>query len=182
MRKVALSALLAISAACLTSHTAAAAECFGNTKAELKEPSLCSRIIEFAGVCGRANYDIPYWTPDIALAVGAWEKTAIRVVAVSADAEVRAKGHDVSASIFAGDSFNNDPLTPQRYAIGKAADSSADAVAVLHTERHFPLGVGMQLPGAGQPWENIHLDVHVACEPSGASYAGNLSVWYVLDK
>lgn len=181
MRKVALAALMVAAASCLILRTAEAAECFGNTKAELKEPALCSRIVEFGGACGRANYDIPGW-PDVAVAVGAWEKTPIRIVAVSADAVVRAKWRTITGSIFAGDSFNNDPLTPLRYATGGISDLRSNASVVLHTEQHFPSGLGMQLPAAGQPWEWIHLDVHITCEPAGASYTGNLSVWYVLDK
>ena len=163
----------------LLSRNAMAAECFGNTKANLKEPAICSRIVEFGGQCGHANYDFPGW-PDVAVAVGAWEKVPIRVVAVSADAVVRAKWHTLTGSIFAGDSFNNDPLTPLRYATGGVSDLHGNVSMVLHTEQHFASGLGMQLP-AGEPWEHTHLDVHITCDPAGASYSGNLSVWYVLD-
>jgi hypothetical protein len=174
------SAVAIIAFTCLGSKAALAAQCFGNSHLELKEPALCSRIIEFSGICGHPNYNFPGW-PDVAIAVGAWEKTPIRIVAISADAVVRTKWHTVTGSIFAGDSFNNDPLTPLRYATAGISDLHGDVSAVLHTEQHFPAGIGMQL-SAGQPWEQVHLDVHVTCDPAGATYDGNLSVWYVLDK
>lgn len=175
-------AAYAIFFVCLLSRPTLATECFGNTKVDLKEPALCSRIVEFGGACGHANYNIPGWGSDVAIAVGAWEKAPIRIVAVSADAVVRARWHTVTGSIFAGNSFNNDPLTPQRYAMAGLSDLRGNVSAVLHSEQHFPSGFGMQLPAEGQPWQQIHLDVHITCEPAGARYAGNLSVWYVLDK
>lgn len=166
--------------ACLISQPASAAECFGNIKAELKEPALCSRIVEFSGACGHANYSFPGW-PDVAVAAAPWEAVPIRIVAVSADAVVRAKWHTVTGSIFAGDSFNNDPLTPLTYATAGISDLHGNVSMVLHTAQHFPAGVGMQLPAVGPPLESTHLDVHITCDPVGASYTGNLSVWYVLD-
>ena len=165
---------------CLAPAPVQAAQCSGNSGYELKEPAICSRIVEFTGTCGHPNYSFPDWA-DVAVAVGSWEKTPIRILAISADAVVQTKGHTIIGSIFAGDSFNNDPLTPLRYATSGASDASGNVAAVLHTAQHFPVGLGMQLP-AGQPWEHIHLDVHLTCNPVGAGYSGNLSVWYRLDK
>jgi len=164
---------------CVVSGPARAARCDGNSAYELKEPAICSRIVEFSGSCGHPNYSFPDWS-DVAIAIGAWEKVPIRIIAVSADAIVQTKGHTITGTIFAGDSFNGDPLTPLRYATSGVSDAGEVAV-VLHSEQHFPIDVGMQFP-AGQPWEHIHLDVHLTCNPTGAGYSGNLSVWYVLDK
>lgn len=174
------SAVAVVALTCLSSRSALAAQCFGNTKAELKEPAICSRIVEFGGVCGQPNYKFPGWN-DVAVAVGAWEKTPIRILAVSADATVQTKWRTITGSIFAGDSFNNDPLTPLRYGSAGISDFHGDVSAILHTEQHFPAGLGMQLP-AGLPWQGTHLDVHITCEPKGATYNGNLSVWYILDR
>jgi hypothetical protein len=53
---------------------------------------------------------------------------------------------------------------------------------VLHSEQHFAPDLGMQLPAAGQSWQEVHFDVHITCEPIGANYTENLSVWYFLAK
>lgn len=152
----------------------------GGSNAVLKEPALCSKIFLFNGLCGHPNYGYPGW-PDVAIAVGAWEKAPIRILAVSADAIVSTRWRAITASIFAGNSFNNDPMTPLRYATGQLVGLFGAVHAILHTEQHFPADNGMQFP-AGQPMPQTHLDVHVSCDPAGAHYSGNLSVWYVFDR
>jgi hypothetical protein len=162
----------------VSSVSAHAAQCAGDSH-QLKEPAVCSRIFEFTGNCGKPKYNFPDWN-DVAFAVGAWEKVPIRIFFVSADATIQARGRAISARIFAGDSFNADPLTPYKTAAAGIMDLRGNAIATLHSAMNYPPDAGMQLP-AGQPWEKIHLDVHLQCTPIGSAYYGNLSVWYRLD-
>jgi len=39
----------------------------------------------------------------------------------------------------------------------------------------------LQLAAAGPVPLVPHLDVHLICEPSGASFFGSLTVWYTFD-
>jgi hypothetical protein len=146
----------------------------------LKEPAICSRLFEFLGSCGKANYPFKDWE-DAAFTVGAWEKVPIRILSVSADATIQTKWQAIAARMFAGNSFNADPMTPYATTAAGIMDLHGDVTATLHTAMNYPADAGMQLP-AGQPWEHIHLDVHLRCTPLGASYPGSLSVWYRLDQ
>jgi hypothetical protein len=170
---------LAIVVLLLSSSAARAAQCSG--EGDLKEPALCSRSFAFHGACGKPNYQFPEWET-VAVAVGAWEKTAIRIVSVSADATVISAANSKApaswAIIFAGNSVNNDPMTPLRGAAGVV--SGAEVVTVAHSEKDFPAGLGMQFP-AGKSMHDAHLDVHLDCRPIGANYFGSLTVWYTLD-
>ena len=174
-------ALLRISLAGLIaslSFPAYAAQCGGESY-QLKEPALCSKFFVFNGACGRAVYPYPGWS-NVVLAVSAWESVPIRIVSVSADALIEGRWwRRVTASIFAGNSFNADPMTPYRYAASAGFDILGHAAVAIHSEEHFPLDDAMQFP-AGQPMPQIHLDVHLTCSPN-ASYSGSLSVWYRLD-
>jgi hypothetical protein len=160
-------------------YPAYAVQCGGGGY-QLKEPALCSKLFVFSGTCGRAVYPYPGW-PDVVFAVGAWEAVPIRVTSVSVDALVRSRWwRMVSASIFAGNSFNADPMTPYRNATSSAFDLLGRAAVAVASEQHFPLDDAMQFP-AGQPMPQVHLDAHLTCSPNGASYSGSLSVWYRLD-
>jgi hypothetical protein len=156
-----------------------AAQCGGESY-QLKEPTLCSKLFEFAGRCGRGNYPLPDWTPDVAFAVGPWERVPIRIFAISADTIVRATWRAVIARMFLGNSFNADPMTPYVYASGGIMDLSGRVAVSVHAEQHYP--IGMQLPGAGPVPLSPHLDVHLICEPNDAPYYGSMTVWYSLDE
>lgn len=169
-------ALLIIIAA-LLSAPAHAAQCDG-TGPDLKEPALCSKLFVFAGSCGRAAY--PAWTPDVVFAVGPWEKGPIRIFAVSADAVVHATWRAAFASMFVGNSFNADPMTPFVTASGGILDLSGRVAVPVHAEQHF--STGMQLAGSGPDPLVPHLDVHLICEPNRAPFIGSLTVWYTLDR
>ncbi len=166
----------------ILSFSAYAAQC-GSNGAELKSPVLCSRMFVFAGACGRPNYPYPGW-PDVALVVGAWEKVSIRIISISVDAMIETQRwknrFEKVAMLFIGNSFNADPMTPYRYATaGRSLPFGRTRLAV-HVEQRFPDDDGMQFP-AGQPVRQTHIDVHLTCEPAGASYLGNMIVWYRLD-
>jgi hypothetical protein len=173
---------IAFIAVLLSYEIARAAQC-GGSGPDLKNPTLCSRPFAFEGACGRPNYNYPGW-PDVALAVGAWEKVPIRVVAVSTDAVIeteRWKNRFAKlAGIFVGNSFNDDPMTPYRYAAAGRSLPFGKTRLTVHTEQRLPYDSGMQFP-AGQPMFDAHIDVHLTCEPEGALYFGNLIVWYRLD-
>jgi hypothetical protein len=159
--------LLVLIAFCPYAH----AEQCGANGVELKSPALCAKIFEFNGTCGEPKYKFPDWD-NVVIAVGAWEDVPIRITGASADVIVQGKGNaPVAAIIFAGNSFNADPLTPEQYAFGISG-------TVVHAQKD--LAPGMQFP-AGMPWETTHLDVHLTCFPKGAAYSGNVSVWYRLD-
>jgi hypothetical protein len=64
---------------------------------------------------------------------------------------------------------------------GERTDLLGHVRAVLHTEQHFPSERGMQFP-TGEPMLPSHLDVRLNCRLVGASYSGNLIIWYFLDK
>ncbi len=151
----------------------------GGTGPELKEPAVCSRLFEFGGLCGKPNYPYKDWD-DVAVAVGAWEKVPIRLLFVSADARIQTRWRAVTARMFAGNSFNADPMTPYTNAAAGILDLHGNVVANIHTDMTLPAGLGMQFP-AGQPWQDTHLDVHLQCTPTGAPYSGSLAVWYKLD-
>lgn len=165
------------------SDIARAAQCGGNGP-ELKNPTLCSRPFIFDGACGRPKYNYKGWS-DVAFAVGAWEKVPIRVVAVSADAVIeteRWKNRFAKlAEIFVGNSFNDDPMTPYRYAAADRSLPFGKTRLTVHTEQRLSYDSGMQFP-AGRSMFDAHIDVHLTCEPEGASYFGNLIVWYRLDE
>lgn len=159
--------------------SAHAAQCGGDGP-QLKDPALCTKLFTFSGTCGRPNYPYPGW-PDIALAVGAWEPVPIRVLSVSADAMVTSRWWRLAtASIFSGNSFNADPMTPYRNGVAAAFDIFGRSAVAVHSEGNFPGGAGMQFP-AGQPMPRAHLDVHLSCTPLSARYSGSLWVSYVLD-
>jgi hypothetical protein len=162
--------------AALGCGSAHAAECSG-TDPELKSPALCSKLFVFAGRCGEKNY--PEWTPDVVFAVGPWERTPIRIVAISGDAVIRATWRAVIAKMFLGNSFNADPMTAYVNAAGGVMDLSGRVAVPIHAEQHYP--VGMQLAAAGPVPLVPHLDVHLTCEPDGAPYFGSMTVWYTLD-
>lgn len=168
-------ALLTIVAA-LLAGTAHAAQC-GGTGPDLKEPALCSKLFVFEGRCGHTPY--PQLTPDVAFAVGPWEKLPIRIFAVSGDAVVRATWRAVIAEMFVDNSFNADPMTPYVSASGGIMDLSGRVAVPIHAEQHFP--IGMQLSAAGPEPLVPHLEVHLICEPAGAPFFGSLTVWYRLD-
>jgi hypothetical protein len=175
-------AVIAIALVLFSSAAARAAQCGGGGP-ELKNPTLCSSAFAFQGACGRSNYDDPGW-PDVALAVGAWEKVPIRFVAVSADAVIATERWQNRfaklAMIFVGNSYNGDPMTPYRYAAAGRSLPFGKTYLTVHTEQRFPADSGMQFP-AGQPMRKTHVDVHLVCQPDGASYLGNLMVWYKFD-
>lgn len=160
----------------LASSVAQASQCDGNG-VELKGPMLCSKLFEFTGRCGHANY--PQWTPDVVFAVGPWEKVPIRIFSISGDAVVHATWRAVIARMFLGNSFNADPMTPYVSASGGIMDFSGRVAVPIHTEQHYP--IGMQLPAAGPVPLKPHLDVHLTCDPESAPYLGSMVVWYMLD-
>jgi hypothetical protein len=160
---------------CAPAH---AVQC-GGSGAELKAPALCSKLFVFAGICGRSNYPDPAWF-DIAFAVGPWETIPIRIFAISGDATVRSKWRAVVAKMFLGNSFDLDPMTPYVMASGGILDLSGRVAVPIHAEQHFP--IGMQLPPPGPEPLTPHLDVHLTCEPNGASYSGSMTVWYGFDQ
>ncbi len=162
--------------AALGCSPAHAAQCQG-TDWELKAPALCSKLFEFAGRCGRTPYRGS--TPDVAFAVGPWEKVPIRIFAISGDAVVRATWRAVVAKMFLGNSFNADPMTPYVNAAGGIMDLSGRVAVPIHVEQHFP--IGMQLAGAGPVPLVPHLDVHLICEPDSAPFFGSMTVWYGFD-
>ena len=131
----------------------------GGSGPELKEPAICSRLFGFQGVCGKPNYPYKDWE-DVALAIGAWEKALIRILFVSADARVQTKWRAINASMYSSNSFNADPMTPWAQTAAGIMDLRGDVVATLHTEMTYRADLGMQFP-AGQPWQDIHLDVHL---------------------
>lgn len=171
--------LIGIAFTLLTSGVGHATQCDGAGPA-LKEPALCSKLFEFVGRCGRTPYVDLGWTPDVAFAVGPWEKVPIRIFAISGDAIVRATWRSVVAKMFLGNSFNADPMTSFVNAAGGIMDLSGRVAVPIHVEQHYR--VGMQLPAAGPDPLEPHLDVHMICEPSGAGFFGNLTVWYALDR
>jgi hypothetical protein len=160
----------------LAPNVARAAQCDGNG-VELKEPMACSKLFEFTGRCGHANY--PQWTADVVFAVGPWEKVPIRISSISGDATVRATWRAVIARMFLGNSFNADPMTPYVNAAGGIMDLSGRVAVPIHAEQRYP--IGMQLPAAGPVPLEPHLDVHLTCEPEGAPFLGSMVVWYTLD-
>jgi hypothetical protein len=170
--------LLAILVVLLMPGAAAAAQCRGSGP-DLKEPAVCSRLFGFQGLCGKPTYPYKDWD-DVVVAVGAWEKVPIRILFVSADARIQTKWRAVTASMYAGNSFNADPLTPWAQAAAGIMDLRGDVVATIHAEMTYRPDLGMQFP-AGQPWQDIHLDVHLQCTPTGAPYFGSLGIWYKLD-
>jgi hypothetical protein len=170
-------ALTAALAATLISRSALAVQC-GGRGPELKEPALCSKLFEFSGTCGTTPY--PNWTPDVAFAVGPWERTPIRIFSISGDVTVRATWRAVIAKMFLGNSFNADPMTPYVNAAGGIMDLSGRVAVPLHVEQRFT--VGMQFAAAGPLPLDPHLDVHLICEPKGAAFFGSLTVWYTLDR
>jgi hypothetical protein len=109
----------------------------------------------------------------VAFVTSAWEKSPIRILSSSADATVQARWRTITAQIFAGDSYNNDSLTPKRYATGGISDFHGNAVAILHiTFRRHAVCIAGQ-----QPWEHIHhLRTH------RAPYVGNLAVQSIFMK
>jgi hypothetical protein len=163
--------------ATLLSAPAHAAQCDG-TGPDLKEPALCSKLFVFEGFCGRTTY--PAWTPDVVFAVGPWEKTLIRIFAVSADTVVRATWRAAFAKMFVGNSFNADPMTAFVTASGGVLDLSGRVAVPVHAEQHF--STGMQFAAPGPEPLVPHLDVHLICEPDGAPFFGSLTVWYALDR
>ena len=170
--------LIGIPLALLMSGAAHAAQC-GGTEPDLKEPALCSKQFEFVGRCGRTPYSGPGWTPDVAFAVGPWEKVPIRIFAISGDAVVRATWRSVIARMFLGNSFNADPMTPYVYAAGGIMDLSGRVAVPIHVEQHYR--IGMQLAAPGPEPLMPHLDVHMICEPADAPLFGSITVWYELD-
>lgn len=171
--------LLAVIAILPVPSVASAAQCAGSDW-KLKEPALCSKLFVFSGTCGQTNY--PAWTPDVAFAVGPWENVPIRIFAISGDAVVRATWRAVFAEMFLGNSFNADPMTPYVTASGGILDLSGRVAVPIHAEQHYQ--IGMQLAGrSNEPGQELvpHLDVHLICEPKGASYFGSMTVWYSLD-
>jgi hypothetical protein len=172
------SRLLGIAFLLLASSAAEASQCAGNS-VELKDPAICSRNFPFHGNCGKPNYNFPDWDT-VAVAIGAWEKVPIRIVSVSVDAVVTTKRSASWATIFAGNSFNNDEMTPLRSAAGVTSGWWGSVITTVHSGKDFPPGLGMQFP-AGQTMRQAHLDVHLDCHPIGAPYYGNLTIWYTLD-
>ncbi len=170
--------LIAVIVVVLWSGTVHATQCRGIAP-ELKEPALCSIAFDFDGECGVPKYKFPDWDT-VAIAVGAWEKLPIRIIIAAADVVVMARGAPSFVSVFAGNSYNADLMTPERKAVGVPSGPHGEFFASVHAEEHFPADAGMQFP-AGQPMEAAHLDVHVYCWPKGASYTGSLSIWYKLD-
>ena len=170
--------LFVIIAFVLVPGAASASRC-GGSGPELKEPAVCSRHFGFQGLCGRPNYMFKDWD-DVAIAVGAWEEVPIRILFVSADARIQTKWRAVTASMYAGNSFNADPLTPWAQATAGILDLRGDVVATIHAGMTYRPDLSMQFP-AGQPWQDTHLDVHLQCTPTGAPFFGSLSVWYKLD-
>jgi len=174
--------LAVIAAFCLLALPAQAAQCRGSGP-DLKPAALCSVTFNFSGKCGKPVYSYPNWD-DVVFATGAWEISSI----VAADAIVTAAKGRAFARIFAGNSYNADAMTPERYAtgppiVGRAArllGFGGTSVAIVRSEEHFPEGLGTVLP-AGQPMQRTHLDVHLTCLPEGATYAGSLSVWYMIE-
>lgn len=162
--------------AALVSGAAQAAQCEG-TGPDLKEPALCSKLFVFEGRCGHTPYQ--GWTPDVAFAVGPWEKVPIRIFAISGDAVVRATWRAVTAEMFLGNSFNADPMTPFVNAAGGIMDLSGRVAVPIHVEQRYP--IGMQLSAARPEPLSQHLDVHMICEPDNAPFWGSLTVWYSLD-
>lgn len=158
--------------------SAYATQCGGGGP-ELKEPAICSRLFLFSGRCGYSNYSYPEW-PDIAFAVGAWEKQPIRISRVSVNAWIKTKWRSAVAMIFAGNSFNADPITPYRMAMAGISDIFGNVNLTISSDHTFNEDAEMQFP-AGQSMPQTHLDVHLTCEPKGAQYSGNLTVWYRLD-
>lgn len=166
-------ALALIVLALLTPSSALAARCDGEGPV-LKEPALCSKLFEFSGQCGKTPY--AWATPDIAFAVGPWEKTPIRIFDIAGDVIVYASWRAAFARMFLGNSFNADPMTPYANAVGGILDLSGRVAVPIHVEHHFR--TGMQLPGRGPAPLDPHLDVHLVCEPAGAPFLGSMTVWY----
>lgn len=187
-------AIFTIVASLLAIAPAHAAQCRG-TGPDLGPSPLCSVAFDFNGTCGVAKYPYPHWET-VVMATGAWEKSPIRIVIASADAMVMARGVRVLATIFAGNSYNADLMTPERAAVGNAirrphggfagwlgrtlgTDGPTVSALSLHSEERF--ADGMLFP-SGLPMESAHLDVHLDCQPKGAGYAGSLAVWYRLER
>jgi len=163
-----------IIAFCLTALPARAVQC-GANGIELKEPALCSRAFDFNGKCGTPKYDYPGWET-VVMATAAWETSPIRIVLVSVEAIISSPQHPLQATIFAGNSYNADLMTPERSAI-----STRESAIVVHSEARFPSDNGMQF-STGEPLSKAHLDVHLYCLPIGAPYAGSMDIWYKLDE
>ncbi len=91
---------------------------------------------------------------------------------------MRTKWRAITASMFSGNSFNADPMTPYVRAAAGIMDWRGDVVAAVHSAKDYPPNLGVQFPAAGK---KAHLDVHLTCEPNGAACWGSLTVWYTLD-
>lgn len=161
----------------LQSSATYATQC-NNNGIELKEPALCSKAFYFEGPCGSRLY--PREWGDVRMVAGAWEKTSIRILAVSADVILSGQRSAVTGELFVGNSWNADEMTPIIRGVGGPLDQNGTVYVPLHAEQHFPPDRGMQFP-AGKDWHSVHIDTHLTCYPDAAYYSGYLTVWYFLD-
>jgi len=163
---------------CLASYPAHAEQCRNNGIA-LRSPAICTITFDFNGSCGNVLYKYPDWA-DVVFIAGAWEKVPVRILSASVDAMIQTKYQTVIATIFAGNSYNADALTPKRSVAANPSVRDGTAIAILHEETKFPSDSGMQFP-AGLDAPTTHIDVHLVCLPKGAGYAGSLTLTYKLD-
>lgn len=150
---------------------------------------LCTKLIDFNGVCGRSNFPGVEGYEDVAAFLNPWESDSITIREVQVTAVLQGpiingqpQPSDLNIGIFSGNSYNADPMTPYEY-----TDSPNKAVTIVRAHDRFPTGTGMQFPGKaphihGPDPHLIHLDVHVDCGPEGASYVGRWFLAYTVNK
>ncbi len=149
---------------------------------------LCTRLIDFSGLCGKPNIpNMPHYE-DVAVYLNPWEEKSITIREVQVSAVLfgpivdgQPKPTNLNIGIFSGNSYNSDPMTPYEYAYAIGA-----AVTVVRARDRFPAGTGMQFPGkiahAGTGPSGVHLDVHLDCGPDGASYFGKWFLAYTVNR
>ena len=148
---------------------------------------LCTKAVEFAGICGKPNIPKLPGYEDVAVYLNPWEEQNItlrevQVIAVLTSAPIKGQPPpgELNIGVFSGNSYNMDPMTPYKYGYSLGAP-----VVVVEAHNRFPAGTGMQFPGrktdSGRGPAATRLDVHVDCGPAGSPYVGRWFLSYTIN-
>ena len=140
-----------------------------------------SKTLSIQGVCGTPN---PAWGGaegwgDVAAAEAPWTASPIYITKASLDLMFNIPAdQQLVAGAYSSNSVTPDAVTPYQY----VTSAPSRNYATLHIENTLGDGVTTGMPFYGQvglaPNLGAHIDVHVDCQPAGASFLGYLIIWY----
>jgi hypothetical protein len=143
--------------------------------------TVSSKTLYIQGVCGTPN---PAWGGaagwgDVAAAEAPWTASPIYITKASIDLVFSVpSGQQLLAGAYSSNSVTPDAVTPYQ----SVTSAPGQNYATLHIDNTLGDGVAAGMPFYGQvglaPNLGPHIDVHVDCQPAGASFSGYLIIWY----